>query len=74
MSGGKRKQSIQSEDGTVYKYCRFELQSENIENEWNLPTQLASYVNKYMLTHVSEKDIHEKILATNSIPYNVKGI
>ena len=44
------------------------------ENEWNLTTQLASYVNKYMLTHVSEKDIHEKILATNSIPYNVKGI
>ena len=27
-----------------------------------------------MLTHVSEKDIHEKILATNPIPYNVKGI
>ena len=44
------------------------------ENEWNLTTQLASYVNKYMLTHVSEKDIHEKILATNPIPYNVKGI
>ena len=44
------------------------------ENEWNLTTQLVSYVNKYMLTHVSEKDIHEKILATNSIPYNVKGI
>ena len=27
-----------------------------------------------MLTHVSEKDIHEKILATNPIPYNVKWI
>ena len=27
-----------------------------------------------MLTHVSEKDINEKILATNPIPYNVKGI
>ena len=40
--GGKRKQSDQSEDGTVSKYCRFELEPENIENEWNLPTQLAS--------------------------------
>ena len=26
-----------------------------------------------MLTHVSEKDIREKILAINPIPYNVKG-
>ena len=46
-SGGKRKLSIQSEDGTVSKYCRFEFQPENIEKEWKLPTQLASYVNKY---------------------------
>ena len=72
-SGSKRKESIQSEDGTVSKYCRFELKPENIENEWNLPTQLASYVKKYMSTHISEKDIREKILATNPIPHNVKG-
>ena len=44
-----------------------------MENKWNLPTQLLSYVTKYMLTHVSEKDIREKILAINPIPYNVKG-
>ena len=72
-SGGKKKQSDQSEDGTVAKHCRFELEPENMENEWNLPTQLASYVNKYMATHISEKDIREKILKTNPIPHNVKG-
>ena len=31
-----------------------------MENEWNLPTQLASNVRKYMSTHISEKDIREK--------------
>ena len=71
-SGGKRKLSDQSEDGTASKYCRFELEPENIENEWNLPTQLASYVCKYISTHISEKDIREKILTTNTIPHNVK--
>ena len=59
-SGGKRKQSDQSEDGTVSKYCRLELEPENIQNEWNLPTQLAPYVNRYMSTHISEKDIRKK--------------
>ena len=32
-SSGKRKQSDQSKDGTVCKYCRFEFEHENIENE-----------------------------------------
>ena len=49
------------------------MQPENIENQWNLPTDLASYVNRYMSTHTSEKDIREKIMATNSIRHNVKG-
>ena len=26
-----------------------------------------------MSTHISEKDVREKILTTNSIPHNVKG-
>ena len=56
-SGGKKKQSNQSEDGAVSKYFRFAPEPENIENEWNLLTQLASYVNKYMSTHISEKGI-----------------
>ena len=43
-SGGKRKQSNQSVDGAVSKYCRFELKPENMENEWNLPTHLTSYI------------------------------
>ena len=55
------------------KYCRFELEPENIENEWSLPTQLASFVNKYIPTHISEKDMREKILRTNPILHNVKG-
>ena len=49
------------------------MQPENIENEWNLPTDLASYVNRYLSTHISEKDIREKIMATDSIRNNVKG-
>ena len=33
---------------------------------------LASYVGKYMSSHISEKDVHEKVLATNPILHNVK--
>ena len=71
-SGGKKIQSNQSEDSNVSKYCRFELKPENIENESNLPTRLASHVNKCMPIHISEKDIREKILPTNQIPHHVK--
>ena len=53
----KRKQSDQSEDDTASKHCRFELEPENIENEWNLPTQLVSCVNKDMSTHISQQNI-----------------
>ena len=53
----KRKQSDQSEDDTASKHCRFELEPENIENEWNLPVQLVSYVNKDMSTHISQQNI-----------------
>ena len=64
--GDKRKQSDQSEDGTVSKHCRFELEPENIENEWNLPPLLASYVNEDMPTHTSEKKYSLKITDNQS--------
>ena len=70
--GDKRKQSDQSEDSIASKHCRLELEPGNIENEWDLPTQLPSQVNKYMSTRVSQKDIREKILSPNPIPRNVK--
>ena len=51
------------------KYFRFELEPENIEN-WNLPTQLASYI--CISTHISEKDIREKIVTSNQVLHIVK--
>ena len=33
LSGDKREQSDQSKDSTISKYCRFELEPENIEND-----------------------------------------
>ena len=73
LRDGKRKQSIQSKDGTVSKYCRFELKPENIKNWMELTTSISLiskqiYVNSYIRERYTWKNT-----ATNPIPHNVKG-
>ena len=53
------------------KHQRFELEN-NDDKTWDLPSGLASYVNKYMGVHISEKDIKDKILSLNPVPSNIK--
>ena len=71
-SSGKRKQSRNEETEIPTKYSRFELEGESNSKGWDLSSGLASYLNKYMSTHVSEKDIRERILQNNPVPRNVK--
>ena len=71
-SSGKRKQSRNEETEIPAKYSRFELEGESNSKGWDLSSGLASYLNKYMSIHVSEKDIREKILQNNLVPRNVK--
>ena len=37
-----------------------------------MPSEQATYVQKYMSIHVSNKDIKEKILLSNPLPDNIK--
>ena len=54
------------------KYQRFEIKAEDSSNKWYLPSELATYLNKYFINHISEKDLREKILFENPAPSNIK--
>ena len=51
---------------------RLELESEEKLNSWDLLPELASYVNRYMTTHRTEKKIREKILINIPVLSNLK--
>ena len=72
-SGCKRHNELVDGELPAPKYQRLELQSDDVENSWALPSGQATYVHKYMATHVSAKDIKEKILSINPLPNNIKG-
>ena len=74
-SGSKRKgDNLESESSAAppTKYQRFELDSEEDLNAWDLLPELASYVNRYMSTHKTDKEIKDKILASVPLPNSVK--
>ena len=54
------------------KYQRFELESEEKLNSWDLLPELASYVNRYMATYKTEKEIRETNLINISVSSNLK--
>ena len=56
------------------KTARFELASDMLECDWNLPPHVANYIHKYMNTKISDKDIKEKILNKNPVPKNIKVV
>lgn len=56
-SGNKRlldNEQEKSSGTTQSKIIRFKLDVRD-ENEWDLPDDLAMYINRYMTTHASEK-------------------
>ena len=56
-SSGKRKQPRNEETEIPAKYSRRKLEGESNSKGWQLSSGLASYLNKYMSIHVSERDI-----------------
>ena len=55
------------------KRQRFELGSDNPDNDWSLPDSLVDYLHKYMVSHVSEKNIQEKVLTDNPVTTNIRS-
>ena len=74
-SGVKRhNETVDAEDHQpANKYQRFELESDDFENSWALPSGQATYVRKYIATHISPKDIKENILSVTPVPSNIKN-
>ena len=54
------------------KIARFEMETSSTKT-WELPAGLADYINRYMSHHVTDKEVTEKIINTNSISSNIKG-
>ena len=72
-SGDKRKLAKENAPKSPVKYMRFELEGENDTNGWGLPSELVSYLKKYMSIHVSEKNIRDKVFSQNTVPRNIKS-
>ena len=55
------------------KRKRFEALAEEAQYNWDLPTGMADYANKYLKNFVPEKDIKDSILTTSPVPPNIQG-
>ena len=78
QSSGSKKRTIQESVDSVEahnkKYQRFELDTEDSYKRRDLPPGLVTYVNKYLVNHISKKDLKEKILQEKPVPLNIKKI
>ena len=54
-SSGTERRSNWKTEKTTAKIQMFELDSGSIKFDWELPSGLFQYINKYMTTHVSER-------------------
>ena len=55
------------------KKARFEPTGEDNINDWGMPSELASYINKGVEIFVPEKTLKENILVENPVPNNVSS-
>ena len=55
-------------------HSRFTIVSEGDEKKWNLPNEMADYINKNSNVYILKKDIDSKILLENPVPNNVTPV
>ena len=74
---GSKKRTLQEKVDSVRssqsKCQRFELDTEDSYKRCYLPPGLATYLNKYLVNHISENDLKEKILQEKPVPSNIKN-
>ena len=56
------------------KKQRFELGTDENEENWELPESNAEYIHKYMGAHIAEKEIKDSILYEHPVPSNIKKV
>ena len=67
-------ESIDSVGSWQSKYQKLELNTEHSYKRCDLPSGLANYLNEYLVNHVSEKYLKEKILQEKPVPLNIKNV
>ena len=72
-SGSEHSSSKLSTKEPPGKRKRFEALAEEAQYNWDLPTGMADYANKYLKNFVPEKDIKDSILTTSPVPANIQG-
>ena len=72
-SGSEHSSSKLSTKEPPGKRKRFEALAEEAQYNWDLPTGMADYANKYLTNFVPEKDIKDSILTTSPVPANIQG-
>ena len=66
-----RRENEEGDDAPPAKRMRFQPSGEEHLNEWELPEELAVYVNETMGKFVPEKQLKENILYENPVPNNI---
>ena len=56
------------------KRGRFELDNDNEASSWELTETMKSYIEKYIATHVQEKDLKEHTYKVHPVPTNLKKV
>lgn len=74
-----KKRSREETDTTVSgepsgKFTRYELDDEIQGNQWELSEDQATYLNKYMSKHLSQKELKEKVTDEYPVPMNIKNV
>jgi len=56
------------------KKSRFEVETLSEENGWDLPEDMLKYLHKYMMLHISDKEINDRIVDLHPVPDNIKKV
>ena len=62
------------EEGNSTKSHRFQIISKSESYKWELPGEIADYVNHQFECFIPEKDVEENLLELQPVPKNVRGV
>ena len=65
--------SVEGDENYFPPPKKFEVISEEKENEWLMTEDMAQFVKKYFNTYVKETDLHSSIMKENPVPSNMTG-
>ena len=58
----------------TFKRIRFEVISEEAQNNWEVPDEMAKYAKKYFEKYVSDKELKDSITLNSPVPTNLPKV